>query len=310
MPTRDAADLRQTLRGVVVPVVTPFDDGGGLDEPAFARHVDWLVEQGVHGILVADLVGEAWALTLEEKATLFRAAARAVGGRVPVVAKLSEAALRSQATLAEAARDAGVDAVKAALPGWPRAADDEVHVYLASAVGASGLPFMIETNGWDVSTPVLDRLVTDPLFAGLEEASLDLDRFALLVERYGERGPVFCGSEDVLAHHLALGGAGLMTAAPNFAPALMLGIWEAAVDGRHADVLERCSRLRRYRRLLAAELRAGRPAFASYAKAGLDLIGRPVGSPRTPLRSLTGAEREALAAVLFDPGGLTLLPGA
>lgn len=305
MPRFDRTALGEALRGVVVPVVTPFGAAGDVDGDAFDRHVDWLVEQGVHGILVADLVGEAWALTLDEKAALFHRAARAVDGRVPVVAKLSETALRSQAALARAARAAGVDAVKAVLPGWPRADDEQACRYLAGAVAEAGLPFMIESNGSDVSVAVLDRLAADPDFVGLEEASLDLDRFALLVERFGGRGPIFGGSEDVLGFHLLLGAAGFMTAAPNFAPRFMIDVWRSAA-ARPADLLARIARLRRYRRLLAGELRAGRPAFASYAKAALEIIGRPVGEPRPPLRPLSAGERAALADILLDPGGLDL----
>jgi len=298
--------LRHSLRGVVVPIVTPFLPDGDIDEAGFDRHVDWLVSEHVHGILVADLVGEAWALTVSEKAALFQRAVQVVAGRVPVIAKLSETALRAQRMLAEAARGAGVDVVKAVLPAWPATDDEQAYEYLMAAVAPAGLPFMIETSGADVSLAVLSRCAEAPGFIGLEDASLNLDRFTLLVDRFAGHGPVFGGAEDVLACHLLLGGAGFMTAAPNFAPRFMLEAWQAAAEGRHHDVLDHAARLRGYRRLLAPELRAGRPAFASYAKAALDLIGRPVGAPRPPLRPLSTAERDALAVTLSAPSGFAL----
>jgi 4-hydroxy-tetrahydrodipicolinate synthase len=298
--------MKEGLHGVVVPVVTPFTSSGDVDEAAFDDHLGRLVRSGVHGILVGDLVGETWSLTVPEKALLFSHAVAVVAHRVPVIAKLSEVAARAQQALAVLAKTAGVDMLKVALPVWPRADDDATYRYLMEAVGAVQLPFMVETDGSDISIEVLDKLAEDRRFVGLEEASQDLERFAALVTRYGGRVPVFCGAEDVLAEHLRMGAAGFMTATPNLAPEFMLAIWEASTHGRGADLIERIARLRRYRELMQPGLADGRPVYATYTKAGLAMIERPVGPPRTPLTELSPPELEALEAALFDDGGLGL----
>lgn len=301
------SDLRRRLRGVMVPLVTPFTNDLEIDWPAFDAHVTRLLSCGITVLIPADLVGEAWALLPDEKARLFERTVRLAGGRASVVATLSEPALPGMARLAQAARAARVDAVKVALPaepGGPGALDE----YVQAAGPASGLPFLLETNGAGVPLELLDRLVEHPGLAGIEETSLDLDRFDALVQRYGGRVPIIAGSEDVLGFTLLLGAAGFMTASPNFAPAFMGALWTAGAAADAPRTLDLYRRLRRYRRLFEAELRAGRPMFVSYTKAALDLLGHRAGPPRPPLRRLTTAEREALQVALREALGLGL-PG-
>lgn len=290
----------------MVPLVTPFTSTFEIDWPAFDAHVARLLASGIEVLIPADLVGEAWALERAEKVMLFERAVRLAGGRATVVAKISEPGLPGASLLADAARSAGVDAVKVAVP---RASADDAAVeeYVRAAGLGPGLPLVLETSGGETPVELLDRLVEDPGLVGLEETGLDLDRFDALVQRYGARTPVIAGSEDVLGFTLLLGAAGFMTATPNFAPAFMHALWAAGATANAPETLGLYRRLRRYRQLFDTELRAGRPMFVSYTKAALELIGCPVGPPRPPLRRLTLAETEALSATLqalgLEPAG-------
>lgn len=298
-----AADLRRRLRGVMVPLVTPFTAALTIDWPAFDAHVARLLASGISVFIPADLVGEAWALSRDEKARLFEQTVRLVGGRATVVAKLSGPEVAGVSWLAAAAATAGVQAIKVPVPAAP-AAPTAVEDHVEAAVAASGLPFLLETAGEGVPLALLDHLTGRPDLVGIEETSLDLDRFDILIERYGARIPVIAGSEDVLGFTLLLGAAGLMTATPNFAPAYMDALWAAGAATDAVRTFGLFRRLRRYRRLFDAELRAGTPSFASYTKAALELLGHPVGPARPPLRPLTAGEREALRATLRDSLGL------
>jgi dihydrodipicolinate synthase/N-acetylneuraminate lyase len=185
-------------------------------------------------------------------------------------------------------------------PGAHEALDE----YVNTVGPGSGLPFLVETSGTDIPVPLIDRLVEHPGLLGIEEPGLDLDRFDMLVQRYGARIPVIAGSEDVLGFTLLLGASGFMTASPNFAPAFMRALWSAAAIADVVATLDLYRRLRRYRRLFETELRAGRPLFVTYTKAALELLGHRVGPPRPPLRRLGEVERRTLAVTLRDALGL------
>lgn len=71
--------IQQTLKGVIVPVVTPFDDHGNLDVKSFKEHVKRLVKKGVHGIVVNEMIGESKVIATSELETLIITARKALG---------------------------------------------------------------------------------------------------------------------------------------------------------------------------------------------------------------------------------------
>lgn len=295
--------MGEQLRGMTVPLVTPFTASLAVDWPAFDAHVERMVAAGVTALLPGDLVGEGWALDADERLALVQRTAEIAGSRAFVIAKVMETALPAAARFARAARASGAHAVKIVLPSEAELTP-ALEEYVDATGPGSGGPFLVETSGGAVPLALLDRLVTQSEFVGIEETSLDLDHFDLLLERYGRRVNVIAGSEDAVGFTLLLGAAGFMTATPNFAPEFMRALWDAAVRGNTRVTLERYRRLRRYRRLFQDELRAGTPMFVSYTKAALELLGHPVGPPRPPLRRLTDAERETLRETLRSAFGL------
>ncbi len=295
--------LRERLRGVMVPLVTPFTASLTIDWPAFDDHVSRLLASGIEVLIPADLVGEAWALEFDEKVRLFERTVRLARGRAIVLAKISEPSLPAASRLAREAASVGADAVKVPLPADP-GGHEALDEYVNAVGPGSGLPFLLETSGTDIPIQLIDRLAGHPEIVGIEEPGLDLDRFDMLVQRYGAHIPIIAGSEDVLGFTLLLGASGFMTASPNFAPGFMRALWAAAAAADAATTVDLYRRLRRYRRLFEPDLRAGRPLFVSYTKAALDVLGHSVGPPRPPLRRLSDAERRVLTVTLRDALGL------
>ena len=65
---------RPQLRGLIVSVVTPFADDFSVSYEALHRHVDWLVSQGVHGLLIGATAGEYASLSDDERLEIARRA--------------------------------------------------------------------------------------------------------------------------------------------------------------------------------------------------------------------------------------------
>ena len=55
------------LKGIVVPIVTPFDEAGHVDTEALKNLCEFLIEKGVHGLYPCGTTGEAVLLTTEER---------------------------------------------------------------------------------------------------------------------------------------------------------------------------------------------------------------------------------------------------
>src|SRR2546428_10130685 len=73
------------MRGSLVPVVTPFRKGQ-LDDSRFVDLIEWQIDSGSHGVVVAGTTGEPSALTPEEREHLIELAVRTVRRPVPLIA--------------------------------------------------------------------------------------------------------------------------------------------------------------------------------------------------------------------------------
>src|SRR5687767_931022 len=76
-------------RGVVVPMVTPVNSAGGLDEVAVDRLVDYLIAGGANGIFVLGTTGEGVAVPHALRRRLVERAVRRVQKRALVYAGIS-----------------------------------------------------------------------------------------------------------------------------------------------------------------------------------------------------------------------------
>ncbi len=73
------------IHGIFAVTVTHFQENGEIDYAACAKHINWLIESGVHGLLPLGATGEFSALTLEERKAFAEFAMKEVAGRIPVI---------------------------------------------------------------------------------------------------------------------------------------------------------------------------------------------------------------------------------
>ena len=74
------------LSGSLTALITPFDATGAVDFAAWQRLVEWQMQSGIDGIIVAGSTGEAAALSDDEYCELIGTAVKHVAGRIPVLA--------------------------------------------------------------------------------------------------------------------------------------------------------------------------------------------------------------------------------
>lgn len=80
-----AVAKRIDWRGSFPAVVTPFDKQGNLDEAALREMLRLLMEDGASGVVMLGDNGEWWALTDEEKKTIFDISVDVCSGKIPVI---------------------------------------------------------------------------------------------------------------------------------------------------------------------------------------------------------------------------------
>ncbi len=209
-------------RGIFVIANTPFDNEGALLWDDLENTFDWVIRAGGHGLVWPVMASEFSVISFRERVEGFRRAVAVSAGRVPVVAGVADTSQAGAVALAEAAAQAGADAV-IAMPPWSTklASQALVEAYYRAIAEAAGLPVMIQNVGPPLGSSLPGSFVVElceriPLVQYLKEEK-DPKGQALsevLAPHSPEVKGVFSGSQCayLLADH-ARGVAGSMPAA-------------------------------------------------------------------------------------------------
>lgn len=132
------------FHGIIPPMVTPFNPDETIAEHALRDEAEYLISAGAAGLTVTGSTGEGAGLSPEETHRAQRAVVTQVRGRVPVIGGAVPDSTIEAVRLAQAAREAGVDALQITPPHYlfPPGPDDVVGYYKAIAE-ASGLPVIV-----------------------------------------------------------------------------------------------------------------------------------------------------------------------
>jgi len=171
--------MSQPFRGIFVIAQTPFSvDGARVLWDDFEREADWVVRAGAHGFVWPVMASEFTVLSTAERVKGMRRAVQSVGGRVPVIAGVADSSQAGAVALAEAAADAGADAV-IAMPPWATKMNDRAlfEGYYRAIADASGLPVVVQNVGAPLGSSLPGAFVVDlccqiPLVQYLKEEKI------------------------------------------------------------------------------------------------------------------------------------------
>src|ERR1700727_784157 len=187
--------------GVFPAATTQFDASLQVDLPATQRVQKALLDDGVHGLVLMGTVGEGNSLSAEEKRAVLRSAVEVSGGKVPVIAGVSEFTTATAANFARDAEMLGASGlmVLPAMVYVPTPAELEHHFRAVAA--ASGLPVMLYNNPpsyrVNIDLATLGKLADVPNIVAIKESAADSRRFSDLINAFGERFVLFAGLDDV-----------------------------------------------------------------------------------------------------------------
>lgn len=299
------------MRGVLSPVVTPFDETLAVDPARLIEHCRWLLDADV-GLAVFGTNSEGNSLSMAERGQTLHAlvdaglpAARMMPGTggcaIPEVVALTREAvqlgcggvLMLPPFYYKGVSDDGLFAFFAEV--IERVGDPALRVYLYHIPPVAQVPLSLDLIG-----RLLDRF--GPVIAGIKDSGGQWDHTAALIERFAPRGfQVFAGSESFLLRTMRAGGAGCISATANVNPGAIAALHR---DWQAADADQQQAALDRVRTLFA-----GFPMIPAMkhalAKATTHDGWQRV---RPPLVSLSPAHQQALAQAMHDTGFTLTLP--
>src|SRR5262244_2510988 len=93
--------ISEQTRGVFVIAVTPFSSSGAIHYESVDRMLDFYIAQGVHGLTILGIMGEAQKLTSEESLELTRYVLHRVSNTLPTIVGISGASFQVMRRLAQ-----------------------------------------------------------------------------------------------------------------------------------------------------------------------------------------------------------------
>lgn len=286
------------IHGIIAYPITPFTaDTAGIDTDRLAALVDRLVRSGVHAIAPLGSTGELAYLSESEFDSVVDTTMTAVNGRVPVVVGVSDLTTANTIRRAKYAQQAGADAVMVLPVSYWKLTDREIAQHYRSIGESIEMPIMAynnpATSGVDMSPELLVTLFDNiDNVTMVKESTGDLNRMRRIAELSDGQLPFYNGSNPLVLDALKVGASGWCTAAPNLRPQPCIDLYNAV----RADDLEKAQILYDDLKPLLQFIVAG--GLPTTVKAGLDLLGFPVGDPRAPLLALDERGRAELLALL------------
>ena len=246
------------IRGVLLPIITPFDEKVRIDEEIMRELVDFHIGAGVHGLFVLGSTGQGPAMSTEERKTTATVAINQAKGRVPVVIHVGTADTQSTVELAEHAAENKASAVAIVPPYYySDHSEYEIVAHYKAVAKAVPLPIFIYENpkysGISVPPGFAVRMKQQiPTLKGIKVA---YGQGALL--EYVRLLPdvsVFTGNADLFGL-VPFGLAGMINPPTSFVPELCVELFKA-LDGKdYPRAVEAQKRVDTAARLVAAQLR-------------------------------------------------------
>jgi len=278
------------LKGICVPVCTPFSNGGAaVDERALRNHLDSMIEAGVHIIAVCGGTGEFPFLTVDEKRRIAEITARHLERRAKLIVQTS--AMRTEEAI-EASKHAeaqGADALLILPPFFEGPGIDGVRWHYEKISRAIATPIMVynipQYSGFDITPEVMMDLSQFDSVKYIKDSLADMLRLEQLA-RIGAK--VFCGCDYLNLYALMAGCVGCFSGGANATPREAVQLYDLFEAGKLDEALQLWRRMQPFNMFLWTN------PFNPTAKEASNLAGRPVGECRRPVLPLSNDQKAAL----------------
>lgn len=278
------------FKGSITALITPFDQEGEIDWPAFDNFVEWQIDQGSHGVVPCGTTGESPTLSHEEHKKIIKRCVEIVNKRVPVIAGSGSNNTAEALELTQQAKDDGADAALIVTPYYNKPTQEGLYAHYKALNDSVDVPMIIYNipgrSVVDMNNDTMARLAELPNIVGVKDATADLARPLDLTNKIGDDFCQLSGEDATATAFLAQGGHGCISVTSNVAPSLCAKMHQAWQEGDIAEMV-RC------RDLLAPLHKAifteSSPAPIKYATSQLGLNTDMV---RLPLVQATQTCRE------------------
>ena len=289
-------------QGIVVPIVTPVDQEGRLNEKAYRKLVDYLADNGIHGVFPFGTTGEFYAYDQGFYNELLALTKEAVAGRMKIYAGANNITTKGAIKIAQAVEKVGgIDALSVLTPMFVSQTQEEVYTYYKAIAAETSLPIIIYNNkpktnvGVDPAT--IAKLAEIDNIVAAKDSTGDMTN----AEEYirltrGMDFSVMMGRDTLILAGLHYGATGAIASCANVAPRIAVDIYEKFQAKDYQGALDAQFKLS------ALRVATNMGSFPVTLKEALKMIGQDCGDCVPPILPLHDDQKEKLRKVLMGMG--------
>lgn len=289
------------FEGAGVAIVTPFHEDGSVNFEKFAELIEDQIAGGTDAIIVCGTTGESSTLTHEEHLEVIKYCIDTVNGRIPVVAGTGSNCTDTAVYLSKEAEKYGADGLLLVSPYYNKATQKGLFEHYKQIADSVKLPIILynvpSRTGCNILPQTVVKLCEEVSnIVGVKEASGNISQITKLAALAQGKVDIYSGNDDQIVPILSLGGKGVISVLSNVAPRQTHDICAKFFAG---DIEGSCKEQLRAIELCEALFCEVNPIPV---KAGLNLMGKNVGSLRRPLCDMEEANVERLRVAMKNYG--------
>ncbi len=286
--------------GSLVALVTPFAGDNTVDYVSLKRLIDFHVEQGSDGLVIAGTTGESATLSRTEHIELISRAVEIADGRLPVIAGTGSNSTAQTVDLSRAVEDSGIDAYLIVVPYYNKPEQEGIYRHFSAIADAASKPVMMyNVPGRTVADMLPDtvgRLAEHGNILGIKEATGDIDRLRAIQDCVSSEFRLFSGDDFTLRPFIEQGGHGVVTVSGNVAPKQVATLCRLAAESNKAEAKTLDDSLQALNTALFVE---SNPIAVKWALGEMGLMEDHI---RLPLTEYSAQHHDNMRAALAEAG--------
>lgn len=285
--------VRESLRGVAVGLLTPFDEDREIDHWRIEENAQSLYESGVNTFLAVANISEYHSLSPEECISVAETSVDALPSDACVLAGVGGSTAEAR-KLIRAYDDVGADAMMIMPPDHTYIHEEGLLQYYRELAVVTETPLVPYVRGFDPSVNYLAELTRIESVVGIKYALEDPVKLGAAV-RAGADDVVWVDglAEPYAVSFWAEGVEGFSAGVSNFRPEVGLELFDALSDGdwgRARALRDSCLPYQNFRDESGTDNTIPGAVSVPAVKKGLELAGLHGGGVREPLQPLTDEE--------------------
>lgn len=271
------------IHGSLVALVTPFDGNNRVDYASLKRLIDFHVEQGSSGLVIAGTTGESPTLKRSEHIELIGRSVEIAAGRIPVIAGTGSNSTFQSIELSRAVADPRLTAFMAVVPYYNKPTQEGIYQHYTAIADAIDKPLMMYNVPGRTVADMLPETVArlarhDNIFA-LKEATGDIERLKQIQALVDDDFWLYSGDDFTLRPFIEQGGHGVVTVSGNVVPRQVAKLCELAMAGKADEARALDDRLQPLNKALFVE---SNPIPVKWAVSAMGLMEPHIRLPLTP----------------------------